>query len=184
MSNTFFISDMHHGHKNILSYEPLRKEKFGDIKNHDLQLILNWNSVIKPDDVVWVLGDPFICGNTYAKEILSSLLGRKRLVMGNHDLARSQSQWERMGFEIALHAVKIKVDDKLVWLSHYPYRGDSVDDRYNNLKLKDEGDWLFHGHCHSKGERIRGKQINVGVDVNNFFPVNEIELIKIMRKTL
>lgn len=63
-----------------------------------------------------------------------------------------------------------------VLLSHYPYEGDHTsDDRYKELRAPDEGLPIIHGHVHDSW-RIRGRQFNVGVDVNNFKPVSEEEL--------
>lgn len=60
--------------------------------------------------------------------------------------------------------------------SHYPYQGDSqVEDRIGELRASDQGAPIVHGHVHQEW-RVRGRQFNVGVDVNNFEPVSEEEL--------
>lgn len=60
--------------------------------------------------------------------------------------------------------------------SHYPYQGDSQgEDRAGFLRAEDEGAPIIHGHVHEEW-RVRGRQFNVGMDVNNFEPVSEEEL--------
>lgn len=127
MSNTYFISDTHFHHKNILKYEPSRAKELakylgrseeeileelslgyaGDeakfsflLGEHDRLLIRNWNAVVGKEDVVWFLGD-FLCGKKdLAKEIAAQLQGRKRMVMGNHDNWKEEF-YRSIGFEYA-----------------------------------------------------------------------------------
>jgi calcineurin-like phosphoesterase family protein len=66
-----------------------------------------------------------------------------------------------------------------VMFSHYPYDGDSHGDgadRYGFLRARSYGEPIIHGHVHTEW-RERGKQFNVGVDVNDFKPVHEDELV-------
>lgn len=78
---TFFIADLHFGHKNILTYQPERKGF--TIEEHDKWLIDQWNSVVRPKDIVWVLGDvAFGKGNIHK---IVACNGTKKLVLGNHD---------------------------------------------------------------------------------------------------
>ncbi len=85
MSNNkiFVISDTHFGHTNVLKFEP-KYRPFDSIKTHDRELVLRWNSVVKPEDTVWHLGDVYF-GGRHNHWILAHLNGIKKLVMGNHD---------------------------------------------------------------------------------------------------
>lgn len=62
--------------------------------------------------------------------------------------------------------------------SHYPYDGDSHgEDRFAPLRAKQFGGRpIVHGHVHTEWQ-VRGQQYNVGVDVNDFKPVHEDELV-------
>lgn len=68
----------------------------------------------------------------------------------------------------------------LVEFSHYPYKGkgDSHegDDRYNWLRGEDNGLPLVCGHVHGAWKH-KEKMFNVGVDVNDFKPVSEDEVL-------
>lgn len=50
----------------------------------DSALVQNWNSVVRPNDKVYHLGDVFI--NKKARFILDQLNGDKVLIKGNHDI--------------------------------------------------------------------------------------------------
>lgn len=64
-------------------------------------------------------------------------------------------------------------------MCHMPYVGDSRHiERYQEWRPKDAGGWLLHGHVHEVW-RMRGRMINVGVDVNQFRPVGLAELEKL-----
>jgi calcineurin-like phosphoesterase family protein len=52
----------------------------------DEALVSNWNSVVKPDDRVYHLGD--VVMNRRALSIVGRLNGRKILIKGNHDTLR------------------------------------------------------------------------------------------------
>lgn len=96
-SKTFFVSDTHFFHANIIKYcnrpwksgtkdedgEFLITEK--DVYDMNEAIISNWNSVVGPDDVVWHLGDFALGNRNRIPEIVSRLNGKKHLVLGNHD---------------------------------------------------------------------------------------------------
>jgi calcineurin-like phosphoesterase family protein len=131
MQNVWFIADTHFSHKNILGFEPTQRP-FKTLEEHDETLIDNWNRVVKPDDIVWHLGD-FCFGGKKNVEIAGRLAGRKRLVMGNHDC---------YGVELyAKHFERIfgAVHYKEFILTHIPIRKAYHPEMVN-----------IHGHLHSK----------------------------------
>lgn len=96
MNKTWFISDTHFDHANIIRYS---NRPFADKYAMTESLIERWNSVVGVNDTVFHLGDVFICGAQRADEISSRLNGRKILIRGNHD-SFSKSKYLRMGFDI------------------------------------------------------------------------------------
>lgn len=80
--NTFFIADLHLGHKNILSYD---NRPFTDIETHDKFIIDKWNETVGYEDKVWILGDLSWHSSTKTITILEQLNGIKHLIIGNHD---------------------------------------------------------------------------------------------------
>ena len=69
-------------------------------------------------------------------------------------------------------------DGGVVKMSHYPYIGDSHGaDRHADMRPDARGNRpLIHGHVHTEWQ-TRDNMFNVGVDVNDFKPVPEDELV-------
>lgn len=85
---TFFWSDPHFFHKNIIKYcgRPFEYSDEGVARMNEY-MIETYNSVVPEDGVCWCLGD-FCFGLDKEKtvpEIVSRLNGEVNLVMGNHD---------------------------------------------------------------------------------------------------
>ena len=115
MSNIFVCADLHFSHKNIIKYE---NRPFENIEDMNRQLVRNWNSVVKKDDTVYVLGDVSFTGSKATKEIIAKLNGRKVLVMGNHDRERSIQKWLDIGFDwVSPHPVIL---NEFIVLMHEP----------------------------------------------------------------
>ena len=96
----FMISDTHFGDERILRYE---NRPFSSVEEMDKAIIENWNQVVGEEDTVFHLGDVSSYDPERNKEILSSLHGKKILVMGNHDQNYTSRQWEEMGFDQAIN---------------------------------------------------------------------------------
>lgn len=65
----YYISDLHIGHKNILSFD---NRPFFDLEDMKQTIIRNWNSVVSAHDDVYVLGDMF-WNNNEALDTLGQL---------------------------------------------------------------------------------------------------------------
>lgn len=179
--NTWFTSDTHFNHANILKYIPSRA--FSTIEEHDKCLIDSWNSRVKSDDWVFHLGD-FGFGNlNRITIILDQLKGRKILISGNHDfrfLKRIEfvSKWERLFYSYKEIKVIVENETFNFVLCHYPLES------FNKMRY---GAIHLHGHSHnvfnqpSKLFNIKNR-IDVGVDSNlNFAPWSKKEIIDKIR---
>ena len=175
MTNTWFTSDLHFRHRMVAA-----KRGWNDVDAHDGMLIVKWGAVVKPQDVVWVLGDVGLGRESEILAQVAKLPGRKRLVSGNHDpvwpghrgIHRHHRLWLEH-FETVQPFATINLSGHRVLLSHFPYRGDGEnfrEDRHTQYRLRDEGRWLIHGHTHGT-ERLHGRMIHVGVDAWNYEPV-------------
>lgn len=91
----FFIADTHFSHKNIIN---LCDRPFSNVNEMDNTMINNWNSVVKKEDKVFMVGDFALSGKNKIIEIGQQLNGRKTLILGNHDGASKKTYYEA-GFE-------------------------------------------------------------------------------------
>lgn len=151
--------------------------------NYDI--IARWNSVVGPDDVVWVLGDVVMGGWRKNLSMVAQLNGTKHLVFGNHDkpfgkkpvpAAERSLEYMEAGFaSVRGGTVGIRLGDRGEYpaiMGHFPYSGDSRNegDRYKESRPLDQGQWLLCGHVHDAW-RQKGRQVNVGLDAWGGFPV-------------
>lgn len=174
----FFTSDLHFWHKNVIEF---CNRPWPDVEAMNQGLIDNWNSVVGDKDAVFICGDLFFCGKQKAKEIAAQLKGDKYWILGNHDWGKiPERRAEEFGFKFMGPSYELKLHGTKVLLSHFPYTGDHTDDpRYLEHRLKDQGDWLLHGHVHNAW-KIKGNQINVGVDVWDYKPVSAGQILEVM----
>lgn len=128
MNRVFVIGDTHFGHKKVIEFRP-----WPTVEEHDRELVERWNATVKKDDTVWHLGDVCLGGKANV-EILGSLNGLKKLVMGNHDvypLELYQAHFKKIFAAAEWH------DCVLTHIPIHPYQ---LDTRY---KMN------IHGHMHS-----------------------------------
>ncbi len=188
---TYFTSDWHLGHDNIIKYS---NRPFQDANHMDRVLINNYNSTVGPMDVCYFLGDVGFCGYEKMKKYINELNGTKILILGNHD--RGSTAMRNIGFAAVLNGATLYIAKHRVTLSHCPLydvkredttemRGATPDDNWHGVNrpgykdqysFTDEGQFHLHGHIHSpnrgKSVKILGRQYDVGVDANNYRPVN------------
>lgn len=84
MADIWVTSDTHFQHKNIVE-KYNRGSDFSTIQEHDETIIENWNSLVKPGDKVYHLGDVMFGDKSSFHKLWCRLNGKKRLVVGNHD---------------------------------------------------------------------------------------------------
>ncbi|WP_457072033.1 metallophosphoesterase [Mycobacteroides abscessus] len=195
MTTVWFTSDLHIGHALVAEERanraniavPLAPTERSEhcIRWHDRTLAENWDAVIQPHDQVWVLGD-LSAGSSGAQrnalKWIEERPGEKHLVSGNHDrvhpMYRDAHKWQAhyLGvFQSVQPFARRRVGGHTALLSHLPYRGDhTTEQRYNQYRLRDEGEWLLHGHTHSRfinEPKFHPRQLHVGVDAWHMAPV-------------
>lgn len=176
---TFITSDHHFFHRNIIKY---CDRPFANEYEMNKVLIENWNKVVTQGDTVIHLGD-FFAGlkgrKKQARELVTKLNGSKFLILGNHDHFTKQ-EYKEMGFD---HVDDALVKGKLLF-THYPA---IVDERYPHIGTEyskklfesNKSEIIFHGHRHLPNpDRPEFKNhINVGVDANNYTPIDLMKLL-------
>jgi calcineurin-like phosphoesterase family protein len=125
----------------------------------DETLIRNWNSVVRPDDLVYHLGD-FAFGlhdGDRVRSIFIRLMGRKILVLGNHDYKKANVVHPviaDLGWEEISQHYETTDEGQRVFLSHYAQR------TWPGIR---KGAWHFFGHNHGEMPPL-GRSRDVGVD--------------------
>lgn len=175
----FFTSDTHFGHANIIKY---CNRPFASVEEMNEKLIANWNSIVRPEDTIYHLGDvSFMKTGEGTASILARLNGYKILVEGNHD-GKRHDEALRNGFNQVHQGMMVRLEGKRFLLSHYPFQGSSADDRdFSHRSFAANGMWLLHGHVHTAWKIVpEKKMINVGSDVWDFKPVAISQLLALM----
>lgn len=160
MSEIFFTSDEHYGDGIIIEYA---NRPFNTIEEMNQVLIDNHNEVVGKNDVTWHLGDFSLYNSNLTESIISKLNGYHRFVLGNHDL------WTTENLKWKLHT--IIEENNMIVLCHYPMK--SWEGSHWNS-------WQLHGHSHCRFSPT-GKQLDVGVDNNNFYPFSLEQIKEIMK---
>lgn len=157
---TFFTSDTHFGHKNIIKH---CERPFKSVQEMDDTMIENWNNVVGPDDIVYHLGDFALGRGSYMQNVLdicSVLNGKKILIYGNHDYPKRLRLMTP--FEEMHHVLFRRFGDLEIFMSHYAHRVWNKSHR---------GSIHLYAHSHGTLEEI-GFSKDVGVDSNNFTPLS------------
>jgi len=184
----FFTSDLHIRHNLVVRERGFAlPDGTGDHDAYEAVLAEKWDSRVRKDDIVYVLGDIAMNPAKGAFDFLDARNGRKILISGNHDATASfhstASKAQRLWlahFESIHDFLQIKIAGRRVLLSHYPYKGEGErefeEDRHTQFRLRDEGMPLLHGHVHSKEIVTNGNQFHVGLDGHNLELVHELEI--------
>jgi calcineurin-like phosphoesterase family protein len=183
---TWFTADAHFGHANIIRY---CDRPFASVEAMRAALVERWNAVVAPDDRVFVLGDFALGRLEESLSVLPELNGVKDLLVGNHDRPfdprpRQRAEWTAHYLEAGFRSVTHGTAGYLlagrypVLIGHFPYAGDSHDsDRFAEMRPYDTGRPIIHGHVHTSWH-LSGRQLNAGVDVNDYTPVSEQQIVE------
>lgn len=170
------ISDTHFRHSNILTFIDsasgtlVRGDRFKDIDEMDEHMFERWNSVVKPGDIVYHLGDVVMGDKEWFKKNWPKLNGSKRLIVGNHDDIPFLSSG---GFFAKVQMWRMWTEFGLVF-SHVPMHPSNL------LRMvKKDGKWPedcdslvnIHGHIH-QNPSPEGPYRNVSVEAIDYTPVN------------
>lgn len=179
MANTFFGSDFHFSHKNVIKYD---NRPFKSVEEMNNKIIQKHNERVTDDDTVYFLGDlGFYAskqrafrgeGQPYSPdELLNKMNGKQWFyVQGNHDKASNK-------FKPKADTIILNQNGLRIQLIHNP--------KYAKIDY----DLILCGHVHNswkvKELHYCGETrliINVGCCVWNYYPVKLDEILVIYYK--
>jgi calcineurin-like phosphoesterase family protein len=190
---TWFTADPHFGHANIIRYcnrpylssreQQLLKNQGArgrwevsreTLQTHDSALLHNINSLVQPEDTLWILGD-FCRGGHQEAARYRRRIGCQNvhLVWGNHDDRSIGSL-----FTSTLEQGMVEVEGQAIWLNHYPMR---------SWNRSFQGSWMLYGHVHGRLTEIEETELewmltkDVGVDACDYKPISFEQLTSYMR---
>lgn len=121
-------------------------------------IIQRFNEVLRPGDVLYHLGDVKHSASSWAETIGRLNTKNIHLIIGNHDKWKDA---ERGGYFCSIHDIRaLTIAGQRVVLCHYAMR---------TWSSKGRGGMQLYGHSHGTLPGI-GRQMDVGVDTNNFYP--------------
>lgn len=200
----YFTSDTHYHHKNIVSgttawetYTGCRN--FASLEEHDRALINNINATVKPDDVLYHLGDWSFGGKERIIEFRRAINCKNvHLILGNHDHhIENDSVLEhglqdikaRSLFSSVQHYLELKINGRHFILCHFAMRV---------WNKSHKGSIMLYGHSHGTLDQLQPKftsptwigdeyyiknykTMDVGIDTHpEFRPYSISEIIDIM----
>lgn len=163
------------GHHNVINY---CNRQFSNVEDMNEAIVKICNDTVKEDDELYILGDVAL-NPKYVEIYLPQLKCRNLfLVCGNHDqcfdkgsgkklekLARAKEKYLTSGFKTITNDLFIKVGEHEVHLCHFPFEGNTTDQRYKYFRPENVGQILLHGHSHCYYRKL-GNAIDCGIDGN------------------
>jgi calcineurin-like phosphoesterase family protein len=168
MADTWFTSDFHLGHFNIIRY---CNRPFADTREMDEVIVDRLNALVKPNDTLYFLGD-FCLGKhdnvaAYRNRLACQTI---HFVDGNHDKTTRQlqhlfSSWSSLS--------EISIGKQGVILCHYAMKVWAGHSR---------GAWQLYGHSHGNlPDDPISLSMDVGVDSHDFRPWHFDEIQAVMK---
>lgn len=179
MSKIYITSDWHFCHNKPFIYEP---RGFSNIDDMNKTIIEHHNSVVTPEDDVYVLGDLVLGDTEKGIKCFNQLNGKFHIVRGNHDTdCRWQLFLQNAKVVEAQNAIYLKYGGYHFYLSHYPTQTSNFDiDKPLKQRLIN-----LCGHSHTQDFWLDWKQhpiIHCEVDVNDCYPIDLDVIAEICQK--
>ena len=145
----WITSDIHFFHKGVLEFCKATRP-WTSVEEMTEALIGEWNSKVKPTDIIFHLGDFSFKGKEATQGILDQLNGNIVFVLGNHDKVLRSSIKHKPTYDY----LELRINGVKVIMSHYPM---------SSWNQQGGGSVMLHGHCH--GSFVGGGRIaDVGYD--------------------
>lgn len=181
MGEIFLTSDTHFCHNQEFLYGP---RGFSSVEEMNEAIIENWNSVVKPGDIVYHLGDIMLGDNEAGINCIKQLNGQIFLIWGNHCTDKRKDLLfmdDRIRYKMlgGWYAWQLKYKKFSIYLSHYPTLTANFDNKHFSQHVIN-----FHGHTHQTKNWINISNpftYHVGLDSHNCTPIHIDEAIADIR---
>lgn len=158
MANTWFLGDLHAGHKNVARF----RTQFTSEEEHFQKIKENYHQVVGKRDKIFFMGDTAF--TLERLQDVSTWAGeRKVLIVGNHDLDSLDMKTVVQYYDEVYSFLRYKE----FWLSHCPIHPDELRGKRN-----------IHGHVHHQS-LMDDRYFNTSLENTGFFPVD----LNFIRKT-
>ena len=169
----YYTADTHFGHNNVIGFDD---RPFANTQEMDRFMIDAWNSRVKDDDEVYIVGD-FMYRSEHSVEYYAKRLnGRKYLILGNHDKLTPEDERCFVGIEKMMHVCDYyEGRAQQICLCHFPIA------EWNGYK---RGHYHIYAHIHNQDNdtyrfmKNRAHALNAGCMINNYIPVTFGELVE------
>ena len=169
----YYIADSHFGHTNVIKFD---ERPFADVEEMDRVMIKRWNEVVSDDDDVYIVGD-FCCRSEHPVDwYLAQLLGRKHLIVGNHDWPTVQDEKTMALFDSVDSMMMVEDCGRKIVLCHYP-----MTEWFGSRK---KSAWHVYGHIHNQRSktyefmRTVDRALNAGAPIVDYRPVSFTKLVR------
>ena len=168
---TWITSDLHFGHRNIMSFCPQSRARFrNDLDYMNEAMVKEWNDLIADEDTVYILGDVAFLPAQKATECMQRLNGTKILVEGNHDRKLLKDADFRAEFSEVHKYLDVNYNGTKCVMFHYPIA------EWDQMH---RGSVHLHGHLHgstSGMEKFRCR--DMGIDATGVIAITMEDAIK------
>lgn len=179
----WFTSDTHFCHKPEFLWGP---RGFSNVEEMNEAIIERWNKVVKPNDIVYHLGDTMLNDNEKGIECFKRLNGQIFLIYGNHDtnarknllFTDDRTRHKMLG---GWYAYVIKHGKHSIYLSHYP----TLTANYDSGTHFSQNVINLHAHTHQKTNFLNPTNpfmYHVGLDSHDCTPVHIDEVMADIRQ--
>lgn len=169
MKKTYFSSDWHLDHKNVIKYD---NRPFKSVDEMNETIIVNYNNIVKPEDDFYFLGD-FSFNVKKMENHLSRLNGNLFFIKGNHDGKEHINLYKKYGIFLG-EQKEIKVNNQSIILNHYSMKV---------WNKSHHGTWHLYGHSHgSLPDDKNSLSFDAGCMLFDYKPIEFEQVQKIMSK--
>lgn len=175
MSKIYLTSDWHFNHSREFIYIP---RGFTSVEDMNQALLARHNSIVTPEDDVYVLGDLMLGGADKMNEgfeLIKQMNEKLHIVRGNHDTEQRWLAYPTLPNVVECkNAIYLKYGKYHFYLSHFPtLTGNLEKESLKQMTLN------LYGHTHQKNNFFEDRpyMFHVGVDSHDCFPVNIEDVI-------